>query len=115
MRGTVLVLALAAWGALPVPARADTPARCIVLGQMSVSTWLSMLSNLSTPDASTLDQHVARLDHLTGVYGSLACDTDLLGATMDCVLDRAGSVNDPRFLARACMDETGLSATTDAQ
>lgn len=106
MRAAALLLI--AGLAVPGAAISDTPTRCATLGQMAVSSWLQMARLLAQPDAKTLDPVVARLADLTNIYATLDCDIEMLGASMDCLLERSGSVG-AEALALACMVDTGLA------
>ena len=75
---------------------------------MTVSTWLDMLGSLASNDSDEVEHQLERLQSLTSTYSSVDCDVSALGASMDCLLDRAGE-DDRTGLALACMREAGLS------
>jgi|TARA_R110002126_G_scaffold246472_1_gene389480 hypothetical protein len=105
-RGLMLAIGVA-FLAVPVAAEPSEP-RCAILGQMGVSSWLSMVANLSTQNEAVIDASLSRLSDISTSYRNLGCDVVPLGAALDCLMGKpAGS--DPRMLAQACMAEAGLS------
>ncbi len=101
-----LACVVATLGAAAVSA--DTPPRCLVTGQMAVSTWLDLLGGLATAKAEDVDPAIHRLDALTRSYAVLGCDIDQLGKAMDCLVTGSGSATS-RDLARRCMAEAGIT------
>ena len=92
------------------PSHAETPsASCTLLGQVSTSTFLSMVGALSANDESAVDQTTQRLANLTTSYATLGCDTAALNRVMECVLTSEGA-GTAREVARGCLLTEGLAA-----
>ena len=102
----LLALALlgGAAGAQAVP---EAPARCIFLGQVGTTTFLSLARAVISENEAAIDRSLARFADLLSSYGELGCDRGALGRSFDCVLEGAED-GPPRAVARDCLAEEGL-------
>lgn len=91
----------------PATANAAAPARCSLIAQMSISTFLQMAQALASNEQDGVAASAAQLADLTTTYRNMFCDISSLGQAMDCVLENAGN-NTPRKLAQSCLVSADL-------
>lgn len=104
----LLLVAIVATASPALLAAQERAPRCMLLGQMAVSSWLNLLDSLGSDDTAQSDTDLMRLDRLSASYQRVGCDMPALGAAMDCVLQKAGEARS-RDVARTCMIEAGLT------